>query len=153
MTSANSFEQKPRRRRGPGKPFVKGLSGNGFGIPFKPGESGNPSGRPKALHDVVELARTHTPAAIAALVDALNNPRERVAAATVLLDRAWGRAPQVVVGDEERPVAIAFSWAPAQPQQPEDDIALPVAQPLTIDIEPESAPAADSNGSVILWKS
>jgi hypothetical protein len=101
---------------------------------------------------VVELARVHTPGAIAALADALKNPRERVAAATVLLDRAWGRAPQVVVGDEERPVAIQFTWAPAQPEQPADEFAVPVAQPLTIDAELEAAPAADSNGSVVVWK-
>jgi hypothetical protein len=43
-----------------------------------------------------ELARTYTPAAIKALGDALNSPRERVAAAAVLLDRAWGKPLQSV---------------------------------------------------------
>jgi hypothetical protein len=41
---------------------------------FKPGVSGNPGGRPKAVKAVEEAAR--------------------VAAATALLDRAWGRPMQ-----------------------------------------------------------
>ena len=47
------------------------------------------------------LARTHTPEAVQALVDALRSPRERVAAATALLDRGWGRPSQqlTVSGD------------------------------------------------------
>jgi hypothetical protein len=60
---------------------------------FKPGKSGNPSGRPKGIE---ALAREHTPAAIAALVAALGNPRERVAAAVALLDRGWGKPAQTV---------------------------------------------------------
>jgi hypothetical protein len=114
MASGNSVEQKPKRRRGPGKPFVKGLSGNGFGTPFKPGTSGNPSGRPKLLQDVQQLARSHTPEAIQTLVECLKDPRHKVTAAVALLDRAWGKPTTVVAGDEERPVAIHFSWQPAQ---------------------------------------
>jgi hypothetical protein len=53
------------------------------------------------------------------LVAALNNPRERVAAAVAILDRGWGRPTQVVAGDEDRPVAITFEWAAAMPQQPQ----------------------------------
>lgn len=147
-SSGQKPDQKPKLGRGPGRRFIKGQIPAGA-TPFKPGVSGNPSGRPKALQDVVELARTHTPAAIAALAEALNNPRERVAAATVLLDRAWGRAPQVITGDEERPIAIAFSWAPATPSEtaaPVIDIAASVddthsktLQPLSLAWEaPES---------------
>jgi hypothetical protein len=43
---------------------------------------------------VQALARQHTPAAIAALVKALANERERVPAAQALLDRAWGKPIQ-----------------------------------------------------------
>jgi hypothetical protein len=136
------------RRRGPGKPFAKGVRHAGQ---FKPGQSGNPGGRSK-ITDVVALARERTPQAIEALTAALSNPRERVAAAAVLLDRGWGKATQIIAGDEERPVAIQFTWAPAQPQQPADEFALPVAQPLTIDAEPEVASVADPNGSVVVWK-
>jgi hypothetical protein len=63
---------------------------------------------------VQELARQHTPEAIAALVAALNSPRERVAAASVLLDRGWGRPLQAIAGDREAPpIAIHFTWADA----------------------------------------
>lgn len=61
---------------------------------FVRGQSGNPNGRPKIAKDIQALAREHTAAAVRALVDALENPRERVAAASVLLDRGYGKAPQ-----------------------------------------------------------
>lgn len=101
-------------QRGPGKPFPKG-------------RSGNPGGRPRAELDVQELARAHTPDAIAALVAALTSPRERVAAATALLDRAWGRPTQHVGGDAGgAPLCIDFRWAdavqPAEPETPEPEV-------------------------------
>jgi hypothetical protein len=83
--------------------------------------------------DIVELARTHTPAAINALAAALDSPRERVPAAIALLDRGWGKATQLVIGDEERPIAIHFSWAAALP----DASANPTAP--TIDAVAEAA--------------
>jgi hypothetical protein len=52
---------------------------------------------------VQELARAHTPTAIAALVAALSNPRERVQAAQVLLDRGWGRPVQAIAADAKAP--------------------------------------------------
>lgn len=68
---------------------------------FKPGQSGNPGGRPKGHRDVEALARQCTPEAIAALRAALKLPRERVAAAQVLLDRGWGRPKQHMEVDGE----------------------------------------------------
>jgi HEAT repeat protein len=61
---------------------------------WQKGQSGNPGGRPKEFEDLKALARTHTEAAIAALAAALENPRERVAAATALLDRGYGKPHQ-----------------------------------------------------------
>jgi HEAT repeat protein len=61
---------------------------------WKPGQSGNPSGRPKVYKDIQELAKVHTPAAIAALVLSLQDERTRVPAAVALLDRGWGKPSQ-----------------------------------------------------------
>lgn len=78
------------------------------GRPFKKGQSGNPGGRPR--NHVQVLARQHTDAAIAALAEALKNPRERVPAATVLLERGWGKPVQPVEGD-----ALGVSWVVRAP--------------------------------------
>lgn len=65
---------------------------------FKPGQSGNPGGRPKALIPVIEAAREHTVAAIQTLADICRDvnapPPARVSAASVLLDRGWGKPKQ-----------------------------------------------------------
>ena len=72
---------------------------------WQPGHSPNPSGRPKALIEVIELARKHTPEAIAALASIMNNKEAmdsaRVKAAEVLLDRGWGKAPQHITIDDQ----------------------------------------------------
>jgi hypothetical protein len=68
--------------------------------PFQPGQSGNPGGRPRAVAEVVELARAHTVTAMQTLVEIATNKKAsspaRVAAADAILDRGWGKAAQVV---------------------------------------------------------
>jgi hypothetical protein len=105
MVAANNvISANVLRRRGPGRPF-------------KPGQSGNPLGRPKAALDAQELARSHTVEAIATLVKALDDPKHCVAAASALLDRGWGRPTAFIGGDASAaPLAIDFRWAPALPE-------------------------------------
>jgi hypothetical protein len=70
------------------------------GRPFQPGRSGNPRGRPKRDMDLAELARVHTREAIGVLVHVMQDAEApapaRIAAASVLLDRGWGKAPQAL---------------------------------------------------------
>ena len=62
-----------------------------------------------------DLARQHTPAALAALRDIMSDkkapPSTRVVASDALLNRAWGWSTQMIVGDEEAgPVQLVVSW-------------------------------------------
>lgn len=63
---------------------------------WKKGQSGNPGGRAKGVRDVIAAARTHTAEAIETLVKWMRSDEARasVAAATVMLDRGWGKAAQ-----------------------------------------------------------
>jgi hypothetical protein len=65
---------------------------------WKKGESGNPSGRPAVVAEIRDLARAATAAMFDVLVsiakDRKASPSARVAAASVILDRAWGRPAQ-----------------------------------------------------------
>jgi hypothetical protein len=74
--------------------------------PWRAGQSGNPGGRPKGL---AALCREHTPEAVETLVRALRSDDERVAvtAASVLLDRGWGK-PVQGASDEDIPQKITF---------------------------------------------
>lgn len=67
---------------------------------WKKGQSGNPKGRPKADFDLPAICREHTMSAIHALVMALGREQHAVAAAQILLDRGYGKAPMVIEGAE-----------------------------------------------------
>jgi len=65
---------------------------------FAPGVSGNPSGRPKLPAEIKEMFQAKAPEAFEVLCRHLNakDPRVAVAAATQILDRAYGRPVQQV---------------------------------------------------------
>jgi hypothetical protein len=89
---------------------------------FQPGQSGNPGGRPKAEAKVKALAQQHTEAAINALVESLADPKARVAAATALLDRAWGKPAQAIAGaDGEGPAEVIMRIVTGVPRADGDD--------------------------------
>ncbi len=85
-----------------------------IGRPFQKGVSGNPGGRPQASYDIATLARQYAPEALAALYDALKDPRLKVAAAQALLDRGYGKAIQ-------RQEHTGADGGPIQTQQIADD--------------------------------
>jgi hypothetical protein len=65
---------------------------------WKPGQSGNPNGRAKAEVDIAALARVHGPRCVQIVVDLLKDrdSKIRLAAATVLLDRGFGKPKQEI---------------------------------------------------------
>jgi hypothetical protein len=96
------------------------------------GQSGNPGGRPRrpatvearqVIHDVKEAAKALTAKAIATLENVMDDPRAppaaRVAAATTVLDRGWGRPTQSIEGNV-KPFSLAdlvyMSMKDRQPQ-------------------------------------
>src|SRR4051794_17592647 len=113
--TANSDLSASISRRGPGKPFARGMSGN-------------PSGRPRVVQEIRDLARQHGPAAIAALAEMAGltpgvqaeAETARIAALREILDRGYGKATQPLSGDPDGPpLAIEFTWADAIPQPAE----------------------------------
>jgi hypothetical protein len=78
-------------------------------MPFEKGQSGNPGGRPKENAEVKRLAREQGIASIQKLVALRDSQDERIAlaASQALLDRAFGKPAQVLIGDEdESPIAL-----------------------------------------------
>ena len=79
-------------------------------MPWAKGQSGNRGGRPKVLKDVVDLARQHTKLAIETLVTmctSASQPGARVAAASALLDKGYGKPPQHIEASVEQTVILA----------------------------------------------
>jgi len=78
---------------------------------FRPGQSGNPGGRPRVAGEIRDLARQHTATALATLAEIAErgeNESARVAAASALLDRGWGK-PGVPLLADESPRIISFT--------------------------------------------
>ena len=89
---------------------------------WKPGVSGNKNGRPKIVGEVMELARKWTVQAIATLAeimqDAASPKAARVAAASAILDRGYGRPIQGITHTGEGmilQIVTGISRAPDEP--------------------------------------
>ncbi len=82
--------------------FVKGQPHPGRR--FQKGQSGNPSGMSKSHAQIQALARTHCPDAIRRIAEIMrtsDDPRAVIAAAQRLLERGYGKAPQILAGDSD----------------------------------------------------
>jgi hypothetical protein len=85
---------------------------------YQKGKSGNPGGVPKGYREMRAAARAHTPAALKALVEALSDPKLKVAAAQALLDRGWGKPAQAMTGaGGEGRVEMVITWQQQQPAE------------------------------------
>lgn len=67
---------------------------------FVKGQSGNPSGRPAMPAEIMDMARASAPDAITMAIRFVNDedadPRVRLKAAEILLDRGYGKPTQAV---------------------------------------------------------
>jgi len=91
MANRTKPENRPKQTR-PGKRKAPRTA-------WKKGQSGNPGGRPKEVAEVRELARQYTEQSIQTLVTLMQSAgseRTRLAAASELLDRGYGRPPQAI---------------------------------------------------------
>lgn len=80
MSSESSGDQPKKKKPPRGRPFAKGVSGN-------------PGGRPGLSEDVKQAARAHTMEALETLANVMRGgvkDADRLRAAEVLLNRAWG---------------------------------------------------------------
>jgi hypothetical protein len=78
---------------------------------LKPGHTANPSGRPRVVAELRDLAREHTPNALKRLIELMASKNEQTALAAVreLLDRGYGKPVQSVEKDVRKfDVGAAF---------------------------------------------
>jgi hypothetical protein len=90
------------------------------GRPFQKGQSGNPTGRPKRDREIEELARQHTPAAIEALLRALND-KDRVPAAALLLAYGFGKPRQLAEASITADVTHQATYVDRPPQETREE--------------------------------
>ena len=80
-------------------------------MPWVKGHSPNPGGRPREVADIRKLARSRGKEAIDTLYEIMTDekapPAARIAAATALLDRGYGRPEQSFTGSLNAHYAIS----------------------------------------------
>jgi hypothetical protein len=122
--STQNLAKKPGKKRGPTK------------TSWKKGQSGNPGGRKKDVGHIQMLAREFTEAALATLVEVMENCQElgasRVRAAECVLDRGWGRPTSTVALTGE-------GGGPVQFQEAQNELSDIVARLVTRRTEDEVA--------------
>ena len=93
--------KKENSKRAPGKPWEKG-------------KSGNPKGRPMMPEELKEKCRSYTEEGIETLIALARNnkkqPKDRIKAIEILLERGYGKAAQAIVGGEDgdKPVKLSI---------------------------------------------
>ena len=111
------------------------------GRPIQKGQVLNPGGRPKALVEIRDLARQHSPEAFARVLTLMrecNNPHVQLAAAQEVLDRAWGKSRQDITADGS--VGLLISLLARIADRREDPPPLEIAAPLVRNGSPRRDP-------------
>lgn len=121
MSKARSASTKKSGQKvAPQKRSGSGRDSNGR---FTKGNLANPGGRPKSDHKITDLARKHTNLALNTLAEIAGDKEAthsaRVAAATALLDRGWGKPRQALEhsGPEGAPLPAAIMVSLVKPDE------------------------------------
>lgn len=101
MTDSDNLGNKTKTRK------IKDTSLNNLS---KPGRSNNPNGRPKQPKEFKDIVKNNTVTAINAVIEIMNDPNakgsDRIKAAEIVMDRAYGKATQLIAGDSEHDALI-----------------------------------------------
>ena len=85
------------------------------GTPFEKGKSGNPGGRPKMDDETKTILKAAAPDAARLMVEMMNNPKVqpklRMQAAEVVMDRVYGKATQPIEGSMDNHIEIVMGGA------------------------------------------
>jgi hypothetical protein len=80
-------------------------NGGTTGKGFTKGKSGNPNGRPMMPEELKEKCRSYTEEGINNLIeiaqDKKKQPKDRIKAIEILLERGYGKAAQAIIGGDE----------------------------------------------------